>query len=196
MGSRIPAISRRARHSTTSERSRNTRASRHPAPASRRGRPRDREIAALIGRPALLGRIGEFLASRVFDIELHPSAAHPGSDGVFRSGPLIGKTVNVKCYTRLDGLLDVPVTHAPDYLLVLVGPKAGALASPETAPVLLVDRAFVFEYERLVGAGVKPGIAASGRRALWDDAEVYPSARTGACFRLEADRRTLLALFG
>lgn len=68
----------------------------------------DHEVAQLIGRPALLGHIGEFIAAELFDIELHPHANARGSDGTFRSGPLAGRTVNVKFYGRRDGLLDLP----------------------------------------------------------------------------------------
>src|SRR4051794_10887323 len=32
----------------------------------------DREIAAVLGRPALQGHAGEYIAAAVFDIELHP----------------------------------------------------------------------------------------------------------------------------
>ena len=44
-------------------------------------------ITGIVGRPAQLGHIGEYIASRIFDIELEQDAAHRGSDGQFRSGP-------------------------------------------------------------------------------------------------------------
>jgi len=40
----------------------------------------NKEIADLIGRPALTGHVGEFIASRVFNIELESSAARKGID--------------------------------------------------------------------------------------------------------------------
>lgn len=88
----------------------------------------DEEIAALIGRPALPGRIGELIAAEVFDIELERSAAAAGYDGVFRSGHLAGATVNVKFYPKREGLLDIPEA-VPDYFLVLTGPRSAAAAS-------------------------------------------------------------------
>ena len=50
-------------------------------------------ITQLIGRPAQIGHIGEWIASRTFDIELEVSAVAKGIDGRFRSGPLQGKSV-------------------------------------------------------------------------------------------------------
>lgn len=34
-----------------------------------------RQIAALIGRPATIGHVGEFIAAAVFDLELEESAS-------------------------------------------------------------------------------------------------------------------------
>ena len=61
----------------------------------------DSGITALIGRPSQIGHLGEWIAARVFDIELHASAATAASDGVFRSGAPAGRTVNVKWYGRV-----------------------------------------------------------------------------------------------
>ena len=41
------------------------------------------EITALIWRPAQIGHIGEYIASRIFGIELVESAAHKAIDGSF-----------------------------------------------------------------------------------------------------------------
>ncbi len=56
----------------------------------------EREIAALTGRPALPGHVGEYVAAAIFDLALHPSAGDRGSDGVFRSGPVAGRSVNMR----------------------------------------------------------------------------------------------------
>ncbi len=61
------------------------------------------KIATLIGRPALSSHLGEYIASKIFDIELYESATHKGADGQFGSGPLRGKTVNVKLYGKKQG---------------------------------------------------------------------------------------------
>ncbi len=54
----------------------------------------DAELARLIGRPMTSGHLGEWIAARVFDIELEASAVAAGIDGRFRSDPLQGRTVN------------------------------------------------------------------------------------------------------
>lgn len=66
----------------------------------------DAELARLIQRPMTSGHLGEWIAAQVFDIELGASAAAAGIDGRFRSGPLQGKTVNIKWYLKREGLLD------------------------------------------------------------------------------------------
>lgn len=46
------------------------------------------EITQMIRRPALTGHLGEFVASRMFEIVLEPSANSRGIDGRFRDGQL------------------------------------------------------------------------------------------------------------
>src|SRR3954471_1765925 len=65
----------------------------------------DRQIAGLIGRPAERGHLGEFIASRLFGIRIAGSATQKDLDGWFESGPLAGKSVNVKLYGLHEGLL-------------------------------------------------------------------------------------------
>jgi hypothetical protein len=152
-------------------------------------------IASLIKRAPHAGHVGEFIAARVFDIELHPHAAHPGSDGVFRSGPLASRSVNVKFYSRWDGLLDVPAHHAPDYILVLAGPAAKAGDTGPTSRCLIAS-AFLFEYAALVAVGVKPVVAASVKKALWEEARIYPEAGAKALLVIGDRQQGLLQAFG
>ncbi len=79
----------------------------------------EREITALVGRPAEIGHIGEYIASRVFHIALEESASHKSIDGRFRDGPLKDRTVNIKWYARREGLLDITPDALPDCYLVL-----------------------------------------------------------------------------
>ena len=57
-------------------------------------------IGQLVDRPVHTGGMGEWIAARIFDIELEPAANAAGYDGWFTSEPLRGKSVNVKTYTR------------------------------------------------------------------------------------------------
>ena len=60
----------------------------------------DERIAGVIGRPMTAGHLGEWIAAQIFDIELEASAVTAAVDGQFRSGPLLGRTVNVKWYLK------------------------------------------------------------------------------------------------
>jgi hypothetical protein len=67
----------------------------------------DAAIAELIRRPCAPGNTGEFIAARVFAITLMTSGSHPGHDGVSQAGPLAGKRVNIKTYSRYESVLDI-----------------------------------------------------------------------------------------
>jgi hypothetical protein len=75
------------------------------------------------------GHIGEWIAAQVFGIELEASAVAAGIDGRFHSGPLQGRTVNIKWYLKREGLPDTTEPAALDYYLVLTGAPAAAVSS-------------------------------------------------------------------
>src|SRR5437588_5440650 len=81
----------------------------------------DSKIAALIGQPAQLQPVGEYIASIIFDIALEETHAHKTSDGRFIGGPLTGHTVDVQWYPRHDNILHLKTDPLPDYYLVLIG---------------------------------------------------------------------------
>lgn len=65
-------------------------------------------IAAVVGRPALIGHVGEYIASRVFRIALEESASRKAIDGHFTDNPLTGCSVNIKWYASKKGFLTSP----------------------------------------------------------------------------------------
>ncbi len=75
----------------------------------------EREITALVGRPAQIGHLGEYIASRIFPIVLEESASQRGVDGRFSAGRLTGRTVNIKWYSLRGGELDITPDALPDY---------------------------------------------------------------------------------
>jgi hypothetical protein len=156
----------------------------------------DAGIASLIGRPALPGHIGEFIAAEVFDIQLERSATTAGYHGVFRSGPLAGATVNAKLHGKRDGLLDIPQA-APHHFLVLTGPRAAAMSSLGDRP-LLIEEAFLFDGPELVSPlqqrGVRIGVATSVRTHECEHARVWP-ATAGQPSSLTEDQQAALSLF-
>ena len=89
----------------------------------------EHQIAQVIGRPGERGHVREFIASHVFDIELHEKAATKASDGYFRSGPLVGKSVNIKWYRPQEEMLDLSSDVGLDFYLGLTGPRAPAASA-------------------------------------------------------------------
>jgi hypothetical protein len=132
----------------------------------------DAAIAELIGRPSAPGSIGEFVAARVFAIQLMTSGSHPGYDGTFTGGLLAGKTVNIKTYSRHESVLDIS-PHPCDYHLVLTGPTGQTRILP-----WVIDSVFLFQREELLAAltarGIKIGVATSVRKADWEAARIFP----------------------
>ncbi|MFG2052845.1 hypothetical protein ACGFI9_02340 [Micromonospora sp. NPDC048930] len=157
----------------------------------------DARIAALTGRSARPGDIGEFIAAQVFDIELAGTAVQAGYDGIFRSGPLAGRTVNVKIYGDAFAGLDIS-PHPCDFYLVFSGPPRplGAVRHHQWQ----LSAAYLFDAHRLletlIGRGVKIGIATSIRRADLDAARIFPNPTAASPLRLTPEQIALLSLFG
>jgi hypothetical protein len=158
----------------------------------------DAEIGAVIGRPALIGHAGEYIAAGIFGIDLHESAVHAGSDGHFRDGPLAGRSVNVKWYGKQAYILDINPSAACDYSLVMTGPLDTVLHSRGGVRPWCIESVYLFQMapllERLAETGVKVGIATSVRKAEWDSAEVFPRTNNPA-LPLTQEQRDLLTLF-
>jgi hypothetical protein len=159
----------------------------------------DERIAAIIGRPALLGHLGEWIASEVFDVALEDSASAKAIDGRFRSGPLAGKTVNIKFYGKREGLLDTADHPCLDYYLVLCGPKAIAMTSKYGIRPTCIENVYLFDAAAVcadqLGRGIKSGVASSVRSALWAAAEIYPTPASDA-LPVSPDQAAALASFG
>ncbi|WUH99553.1 hypothetical protein OHR68_39700 [Spirillospora sp. NBC_00431] len=141
----------------------------------------DAEIATIVQRPMTAGHLGEWIAARIFDIELEASATNAAFDGRFRAGPLQGRTVNVKWYLKQEGLLDLSASATPDHYLVLAGPRAAAESSRGGTRPWCVRGVFLFDARRLRdeqhARGVRAGTASSVLRRQWDEAEIYPHGR-------------------
>ena len=135
-------------------------------------------IAALLERPAQNGHMGKWIAGRVFDIELESAANAAGYDGKFTTGPLRGKTVNIKTYARDEGTLDMGSPAPCEYYLVLAGPRTGSKSGVRSARPFCIATVYLLDAHELRAAlrerGVKSGEAASVRRMHWDAGEIYP----------------------
>ena len=139
-------------------------------------------ISEITQRPATIGHTGEYIASRIFDIELEESASAKAIDGHFRNGTLAGKTVNIKWYSKQEYLLDITSNSLPDYYLVMTGPRDLEETSKGGIRPWLINCVFLFNAAELVieltARGVNVGTASSVRKHEWQAAEIYPNKRS------------------
>ncbi len=157
------------------------------------------KISEITQRPATIGHTGEYIAAEIFDIELEESANAKGLDGHFRSGPLGGRTVNVKWYGKLEYMLDINPDALPDIFLVMTGPKSINPTSKGGIRPWLIDYAFLFNAAELMielnARGVKIGIATSVRKHEFQAAEIFPNKRS-MVYRMTDDQMGKLLAFG
>jgi hypothetical protein len=154
----------------------------------------DNQIAEIIGYPAEKGHIGEFIASKIFNIIQNKSATQKGHDGIFSDGLLQGKTVNVKFYPKRESILDLQPKFPPDYYLVLAGPKSKAVSSRSTTRPWTIESVFLFDAYKLhsfLQGKVKLGIATSIKENLWKEAEIYPNQTNKVLFLSELQKNYL-----
>jgi hypothetical protein len=157
----------------------------------------DEEIAAITRRPMTSGHLGEWIAAQIFDIQLEQTAVAAGIDGAFQSGPLQGRTVNIKWYLRREGLLDTSDSARLEYYLVLTGPPSAAASSRGATRPWRIDAVFLFDAQQLhaeqIERGVKRGTASSVLKRQWAAAEVYPA--DNSLLPISSHQAELLQLF-
>jgi hypothetical protein len=157
----------------------------------------DEEIAVITHRPMTAGHLGEWIASQIFDIQLESSAVEAGIDGSFRSGPLQGRTVNIKWYLKREGLLDTSESAWLDYYLVLAGPPSAAASSRGATRPWRIDAVFLLDARQLraeqIERGVKRGTASSVIKRQWAAADVYPASNS--LLPISSHQAELLQLF-
>jgi len=158
----------------------------------------DYKIAALVGRPAQVQSVGEYIASVIFGITLtEEEMTHKSSDGHFSRGPLTGQTVDVQWRTKHDGILHLKTDPLPDYYLVFVGSKEATAPHSLSIP-WVIESVHLFHSSELLNAlrerGVQLGTGTSITGPLWERAEIYPTQRENRLI-LSNDQRTMLALF-
>ena len=158
----------------------------------------EKEISQIIQRPAFTGHLGEYIASKIFDVELNDSATQKGHDGIFKSGSLQGKSVNVKLYSKRENLLDVSLDYPPDHYLVLSGPKYFETNSKNTVRPLILASVFLFNsktfLEQSKQRGIKISKQISAVESQWNDAEIFPVQRNKDLI-LSDEQKNQLSLF-
>jgi hypothetical protein len=151
------------------------------------------QIAAIIHRPMLTGHLGKWIAEQIFEIDMERTATL-AIDGRFVSGPLRGRTVDVKWRSRRKGLLAVSASETVDYYLVLTGPPAQPGSSRDITLPLCIESVYLFDSNRLRAAGVKPSNASSVPPREWELAEIYPHTRN-SLLEIRPEQAELLRLF-
>jgi hypothetical protein len=156
------------------------------------------KIAKIINRPSLIGHVGEYIASKIFGIDLEVSAVTKSIDGHFSSGNLRGKSVNIKWYGKKENLIDIATSVLPDYYLVMTGPPSPPVSSIGKTRPWLITKVFLFNakdlMEDLLSKNIKVGIATSVRSCLWDEAEIFPSQNSSELV-LSNEQKEVLKLF-
>jgi hypothetical protein len=156
-------------------------------------------IANLLGCEVNLSNLGERIAAAIFGIRLIPAATSNGFVGIFTNPALTGKTVDVRWYPRRDSFMNVHIDPAPDYTLVLAGPKiepdeARALVNP-----WVITSVYLFSMQELLATlrarGVRVGTRISVNSQLWERAEIFP-VQHNTTLVLTGEQRQLLQLFG
>ncbi|NUQ87972.1 MAG: hypothetical protein HOQ43_05865 [Glycomyces artemisiae] len=154
----------------------------------------DERIADVVGRPAAHGHLSDWIAAQVFDIALEPTADR-AIDGYFRTGPLAGRSVNIKHYPRNQGLLDMTDAEDLDTYLVLTGPRGTSAAAHRPWSI---EHVYLFDaqglYDTLHSEMRRIGVATSIPSRYWDQAEIHPVSRN-ANFPLSAEQTAALEEF-
>jgi hypothetical protein len=144
------------------------------------------------------GHLGEWLAARIFGIELEPTAVTAAFDGRFTSGHLQGRTVNVKWYLKREGVLDMTESETLDYYLVFTGPASAALSSRGGSRPWCIESVYLFDAKQVLtelsARSVRIGTASSLRKTQWDSAEIYPRPNN-PLITVEPKQAALLRMF-
>jgi hypothetical protein len=159
----------------------------------------EKKISAMIGQPAAVGPLGEYIASRLFPIHLMKNATHPSIDGYFYKGPLAPCSVNIKWITVREGLLDITPGFLPDYYLVLAGPPPTLTSQLQIrSRPWKIRSVHLFDANQLVdnleSRGVRVGPASSIRKELWDASEIFPKT-SNPLYEITAEQFALLELY-
>ncbi len=153
-------------------------------------------IAHLLGNPVNLNTLGEHIAAAIFGITLIPASREFA--GIFSAQPLRGKTVDVQWYPRREGSLAIHVDPAPEYYLVLAGPRQEAGAARALVSPWVISSVHLFHGAELLSVlrerGVQIGSRTSIINQLWERAEIFPQQHNPD-LPLSEEQRALLRLF-
>ena len=150
-----------------------------------------------IGRPAEKGHIAEWIASKAFPITLNKKGNQSEYDGVFNSGSLKGKRVDIKYLAVNNRILDINNKLTSEvYLLVFTGPYEAAQSSKDKVRPFCISNIYLFNENELCRElkdnEVHVGIATSVRKKYWEENEIYPNNKENLDIELN---REVIELF-
>lgn len=159
----------------------------------------DESVARIIGRPARIDQTGAYIASSIFGIKLEQASKGKTPQIQFTTGSLKGRSVDIKWYSKMEGLLDIDPDRLPDYYLILTGPIGDATSTREATRPWLISFVYIFDAHVLVDQmdtrRIKPETPTSVAKQLWQEAELYPEQKSDMLI-LNNEQRRLLSLFG
>jgi hypothetical protein len=159
-------------------------------------------VSRFIQAPAETGRIAEFVAAEIFDIDLAKTFVNVAIDGWFRrSSDLQCKSVNVKYRSSLSLRLNLinsrDLGDHPDFYLAFRGPVIPKAPSNEKMLPFVIESVYLFSAEELINGLMAEGYAKFGltvKKKYWDAAMIYPE-QVNLTLILTPEQRTALALF-
>lgn len=156
-------------------------------------------LANLLRSSVSLGTVGESIAAQIFHITPTPATRQNQFAGIFASQLCAGQTVDVQWCPRREGFLNIHSAPAPDYLLVLAGPRPESSTTRALVNPWLISSVHLFHSQELLAAlrerGVQIGSHTSVIAQLWERAEIFPTQRNPSLMLTE-EQRQLLKLFG
>ena len=139
----------------------------------------DYKIEDYIRWPAEKGHIAEWIASKAFPITLNNKGNQSEYDGVFNSGSLKGKRVDIKYLAVNNHIININNKLTSEvYLLVFTGPYEAAQSSRDKVRPFCISNIYLFNENELymeLKDKVKVGIATSVRKKYWEENEIYPN---------------------
>jgi hypothetical protein len=159
-------------------------------------------VSLITGGPAETGRIAEFVAAQIFDIELAAIFVNKAIDGWFStSTPLAGRSVNVKYRSSSSKRLNIEnsplLADHPDYYLAFRGPGTSKEPTSEKMLPFVIEAVYLFASRELIPALVSEGGATIGpsvKTVHWQAAMIYPQ-QVNQVLILTDEQRAALALF-
>jgi hypothetical protein len=152
----------------------------------------------LIEREVHLNSVGEHIAANVFGIRLVPTTIQSGFVGIFTTPALSGKTVDIRWYPRRESYINIHTDPAPDYSLILAGPRVEPGEARGLANPWLLTSVYLFSMQDLLASlrarGVRIGPRVSINSQLWELAELFPVQRNPTLMLTDSQRQ-LLKLF-